>query len=263
MPDDERSSALGPLAVGIATTAVAAVAMWRAPTPWTLALDAGMSFLGQTVPAFRTWFAGTVPEWSDLLWGGFPLLAEPTTAALYPPHLLAHLATLDAPLRFFDVALALHVGLRPMDPEPELRAEAIDMATEVEIPALLGDRMLSAIVRFETGPICSVDVWLDGQHEAAQGADLFDALIAVRLGLERRNVLLLCSGARRDVYPSQLLRQSTQGRRAYVLRDAQDGPFDSVDIFTAASPELVTTVVRQRKAFEDWMGSPPESPSSP
>ncbi len=110
-PRDERPSALVPALVGLATTAVVGLLMMRSDGPWTLALDAGMSFLGQTVPAFRAWAAGSVPEWSDLLWGGFPLIAEPTTAALYPPHAIAYLLTWHAPLRFFDVVLALHLGI--------------------------------------------------------------------------------------------------------------------------------------------------------
>lgn len=111
--DDDAARATRALALGLGAAASAAIgaSMWLSPAPWTLALDAGTSFLGQTVPAFRMWAAGTVPAWSDLLWGGFPLLAEPTTAALYPPHAIAFVATLGAPLRFFDVALALHVGL--------------------------------------------------------------------------------------------------------------------------------------------------------
>src|SRR6185369_7339205 len=100
-----------PALVGVVATAVLGAAMACSSGPWTLALDAGVSFLGQTVTAFRAWAAGHPPEWTDLLWGGFPLLAEPTTAALYPPHVLAYVATIGAPLRFFDVVLALHMGL--------------------------------------------------------------------------------------------------------------------------------------------------------
>jgi hypothetical protein len=85
--------------------------MWCSSGPWTFALDNGSGFLGQTVPAFRTWFAGRVPEWSDLLWGGFPLIGDCSSAVLYPLHVLPYLATLTAPLRFFDVAWAIHLGI--------------------------------------------------------------------------------------------------------------------------------------------------------
>jgi hypothetical protein len=50
-------------------------------------------------PGIRATFPSGPTSW-------VPLLAEPTTTALYH-HLLAHLLVRDA-LRFFDVALALH-----------------------------------------------------------------------------------------------------------------------------------------------------------
>ncbi len=77
--------------------------MWRSPAPWTFTLDTGSVFLGQTLGAFRAWFDGRVPHWSDELWGGFPLFGDCTSAALYPLHVIPYLATGNAPLRFFDV----------------------------------------------------------------------------------------------------------------------------------------------------------------
>jgi hypothetical protein len=100
-----------PALVGCLATAIAGIAMWRSPVPWTFTLDTGSVFLGQTVPAFRAWFAGRVPEWSDLLWGGFPLIGDCTSAALYPLYAIVFLLTQGATLRFFDVAFALHLGI--------------------------------------------------------------------------------------------------------------------------------------------------------
>lgn len=100
-----------PLVAGIATTAAAGIAMWRSPVPWTFTLDSGSVFLGQTLPAFRTWFSGRVPAWSDVLWGGFPIFGDCTSAALYPLHVVPYLLTRSAPLRFFDVSFAIHLGI--------------------------------------------------------------------------------------------------------------------------------------------------------
>jgi hypothetical protein len=114
MPDRStpaRATGLVAALLGAVTTTITLVANWYAVRPWTRALDTGSVFLGQTLPAFREWFRGVVPEWSDLLWGGFPLIGDCTTAALYPLHAIAYLATPDAPLRFFDVAFALHLGI--------------------------------------------------------------------------------------------------------------------------------------------------------
>jgi hypothetical protein len=110
MPDADRSFAV-PALVGVVVLLGAGFAVLLSPVPWTLTMDTGNVFIGQTVPVFRAWMAGQVPEWSDLLAGGFPLLADSTTAGLYPPHLLAYAMTRDVPLRFFDAAFALHLGL--------------------------------------------------------------------------------------------------------------------------------------------------------
>ena len=108
---DQPRSVLGPAVVGLCVMVVAGVAMWTSPVPWTLMADTGAGFLGQTQPAYRTWLSGRIPEWSDLLWGGVPLIGDSSSAVLYPPHLLAYLATASAPVRFFDVAFALHLGI--------------------------------------------------------------------------------------------------------------------------------------------------------
>jgi len=106
-----RHRATVPILVGGLTTVVVGIAMWRSPEPWTFTMDTGDVFLAQTVLAFRAWFAGHVPEWSDMLWAGFPLIGDPTSAALYPVYVLPYVATLANPLRFFDVAFALHLGI--------------------------------------------------------------------------------------------------------------------------------------------------------
>lgn len=100
-----------PLLAGTVVTAIVATAMLASSTPWLIAADTGNGFLGQTVPAYRAWMSGRIPEWTDLLWGGYPLIGDCSNAALYPPHMLAFLATHDAPLRFFDAAFALHLGI--------------------------------------------------------------------------------------------------------------------------------------------------------
>ncbi len=106
-----RGGAALPIVLGVLVTAVVGAAMWRSADPWTFTMDTGGVFLGQTVPAFRTWFAGHVPEWTDLLWGGLPVIGDSTSAALYLPHAIAYALTIDDPLRFFDVAFALHLGI--------------------------------------------------------------------------------------------------------------------------------------------------------
>ena len=71
-------------------------------------------------------------------------------------------------------------------------------------------------------------------------------------------MLLACNGARRDVYPSAMLLQAAQGRRAYVLSAPRSERRPDVDIFeTAQDLSLVSTVDEQREYFDRWLPKPP------
>lgn len=110
--DGERSGGLaGAAMVGASVAAVVVALLLMGDPPWTLCLDNRGSFLGQTLEAYRAWTSGRLPQWTNAFWGGFPLLGDPTSAALYPPHLLAFAVTPAPHLRAFDVAFGLHMGL--------------------------------------------------------------------------------------------------------------------------------------------------------
>lgn len=130
---------------------------------------------------------------------------------------------------------------------------------EVTVPAVRDGRPVIAQVRFVVGEVCVVEVSF-GEDMSARGEarDLFAALAVARRRLEAQGVQLACNGARRDVYPSGMLRQAAQGRRAYVLTApptvARLPP--TVDIF-APAPEssVLATVDEQREWFDQWRHS--------
>ena len=128
------------------------------------------------------------------------------------------------------------------------------------VPAIRGDERLASRIRFAVDDVCVVEIRVgDDINARGEGPDLFEALVSARRELEARDVLIGCNGARRDVFPSAMLRQAAQGRRAYVLsmpRTTARPP--TVDIF-AAAPDLsaVATVDEQRAWFDRWLQSGP------
>jgi len=99
------------LAVGVVTAAGVLAALLAGSPPWTLRMDNTRLYLGLVVESLRAWTHGAAPHWTDRVWGGFPMICDPTSAALYPPlHAAVWLAG-TPPLRAFDVALATHLGL--------------------------------------------------------------------------------------------------------------------------------------------------------
>lgn len=88
------------------------------------------------------------------------------------------------------------------------------------------------------------------------GEDLFDALIALRLELERGGHQLLCAGARPDVFPSGMSREMGRACKAYINRlGAGALKTDIVDIFDYAGTELVGSVAQQNAFHQRWIES--------
>jgi hypothetical protein len=128
----------------------------------------------------------------------------------------------------------------------------------VTVPAVRGGDRLVSTLRFATNDPSVVEVKVgDDPPVKREGLDLFEALAAVRRALEARSVMLACNGARRDVYPSAMLRQVTDGRRAYILTMPRTPLRPAVvDIFAPAPEDSVlATVDEQRAWFESWVRS--------
>ncbi len=93
---------------------------------------------------------------------------------------------------------------------------------------------------------------------SCKGEDLFDCLTELRLqNLEKRGSLILCNGARFDVYPSRMSRQMSGGRKAYIMRIGQPSRrTDLVDIFDPVEDfSSVATVAEQKDFYKKWLNS--------
>ncbi len=99
------------VAAGLVASLTAAAFFWSFDAPWTLRGDNKAVIFPMNLEAYRLWTSGYAPEWSDSLWSGFPLLADPTSMSLYWPNLLAFLATPEPHLRAYDLATAMHAGI--------------------------------------------------------------------------------------------------------------------------------------------------------
>lgn len=93
----------------------------------------------------------------------------------------------------------------------------------------------------------------DAAPRSFAGPDLFESLAMLRREAEARGDLVLCAGARRDVYPSRMARDMGGGRVAYVLRAGQPAAReDLIDIFAPAEASAVVGVDEQRRSFDTW-----------
>ncbi len=78
----------------------------------------------------------------------------------------------------------------------------------------------------------------------------FFALAKLRNKLESLNLVLLCNGSRKDVYPSG---NTASGTLAYVMKEGKPAR-ELVDIFEPiANTKQVGTVVEQKNYRDSWL----------
>jgi len=134
---------------------------------------------------------------------------------------------------------------------------------ELNVRAIRGHQATRGRVRFrindlsKAGNLCRVEVTIDGVVASGAAPDLFEALAQVRRTLEKDGITLVVNGARRDVFPSAMLRQTSQGRRAHVHTPPRSTMRPvAVDIFETASPDAqLATVDEQLARHDQWAQS--------
>jgi hypothetical protein len=111
-----------------------------------------------------------------------------------------------------------------------------------------GDAPLGASIRIASEAPATIVFDAPAWSESIAGVDLFDCLLQLRAILESRGYLICCQGARRNVGPSGLTRQMSNGRLAYALSSGRVvSDEDLVDIFAPAPCDQVTTVADQKQ----------------
>lgn len=84
--------------------------------------------------------------------------------------------------------------------------------------------------------------------------DTFDALVKLRNWLAERGCIILCQGARENVWPSGMGRCMGGGRKAYIMEIGKPAT-ELVNIFDEAQPEQIVDTKTQRIFFERWKNS--------
>ena len=93
---------------------------------------------------------------------------------------------------------------------------------------------------------------------SCKSSDLFNCLVMLREQyLEKKNLMVQCNGARRDVYPSRMSRQMSGGLKAYRLRLGQPAERSQLlDIFDSVEDlSNIATVKEQKEFYQKWLSS--------
>ena len=99
------------------------------------------------------------------------------------------------------------------------------------------------ILTIADSPPWNLTLAVEDRRYEATGVDLFDALSILRVQLEAAGLRICVEGARADVFPSGMSRQSSGGRRAYRLVAGRTPELeDLVDIFESTECGEVVSV---------------------
>ncbi|TCO55918.1 hypothetical protein [Actinocrispum wychmicini] len=136
--------------------------------------------------------------------------------------------------------------------------ETIDEENLVSVLVLGGPEPVTCALTWRSYPDCSYSIDLDGPAGpvAARGRDLFQALQEIRLELEPGGWSIAVQGARKDTYPSGMVRDMVGARRVYVLHTGRDmAKEDLVNIFAEAAAAALGTVEQQKNNYQEWRDS--------
>ncbi len=90
----------------------------------------------------------------------------------------------------------------------------------------------------------------------SEGNDLFESCINIRQQLSSKEIVLLCNASRRNIFPSPMLRQSSGGKKAYLLRlGVPARREDIVNIFDSVEINNVDTIENQKGFYDQWLKS--------
>ncbi len=90
----------------------------------------------------------------------------------------------------------------------------------------------------------------------SEAEDLFEAFTNIRKQLRSKEIVLLCNGSRRNIYPSPMLRQSGGGKMAYLLRlGVPARKEDIVNIFDPVEISDISTIEKQNEFYDQWLNS--------
>ena len=100
---------------------------------------------------------------------------------------------------------------------------------------------------------CFVELDVGGVGKFSRKSnDYFGAFNMIRRELEKKQIRLLCWGARKDVWPSGMQRDMGAGLTAYQLLEGGVNNPDARSIFDYAAAETIGTVDEQQQNAEKW-----------
>ena len=149
-------------------------------------------------------------------------------------------------------------------PPTSVEIESQNWNCEIELAEESGTRipaLLECEVKYWTDDdlsrrTCRISLEFGDSHLGATDRDFFEAFCRVREQLAKLGLIPLCYGASRNVFPSAVLRDMSDGLQAYRLQmAARINTDDFVDIFDYGADVDPVSVEIQKQFHDDWRQS--------
>lgn len=116
-----------------------------------------------------------------------------------------------------------------------------------------GDEYKSVLYLYEKNENYQLKLKMDDKIIGSEGKNYFDALINLRKKLEADNIMLLCKGCSKNVYPSPMILSMGDAIKAYELTiGKQAHTSDLVNIFESCRYEEYASIEEQYHFYETW-----------
>jgi hypothetical protein len=109
----------------------------------------------------------------------------------------------------------------------------------------------------DLGGSCKLTLEWNGEKLSATSSDFFDALVQIRRRLEKNNLVPVCYGASRNVFPTDLSRAMAHGLMAPRWEQGKRTPESLVFLFHSGVDVDPVTVSEQRETHQKWVAELP------
>ena len=108
----------------------------------------------------------------------------------------------------------------------------------------------------DSDELCVIEISLGSQVVKYEAESFFQALIEIRLDLEKDGGIIQCNGSDRHIFPSPL-QMAMGGEKAYLLEIGKQATLQNIyDIFDTNKPNLdCVTVLEQKEFYNQWFHS--------
>ena len=111
-----------------------------------------------------------------------------------------------------------------------------------------------AVALYELDPVALNVNFADGSSINSSGNNLFECFSQIRASLP--NIVFLCKGAKRNVYPSRMSSQMAGGLLAYELKLGEQALKNNIlNIFDHDESDITESPEEQAEFFKKWLGS--------